>query len=58
MTTSSLGLIAGLLLAIAVVAGGFTGLLLGLVFGAAGYLVGGHLDGQVDLRALLRGRRG
>ncbi len=58
MTTSTLGLIAGLLLAIAIVTGGFLGLLLGLLLGGAGYLIGGHVDGQLDLGALVRGRRG
>lgn len=58
MRISQLGLIAGLLLAIAIVAGGFTGLLLAIVLGAGGYLLGGHLDDEFDLSALLRGRRG
>ncbi|WP_370288333.1 DUF2273 domain-containing protein [Nocardioides sp.] len=58
MTTSTLGLIAGLLLAIAVATGGFLGLLLGIVLGGAGYAVGAHFDGQLDLGELLRGRRG
>lgn len=56
MTTSSLGLIAGLLLAIAVAVGGFTGFLIALVLGTGGYLIGGHFDGELDLNALL-GRR-
>ncbi|MDG3013667.1 hypothetical protein [Speluncibacter jeojiensis] len=56
MTTSALGLIAGLLLAIAAAAGGLTGFLLALVLGAAGYLIGGHRDGELDLGAVLRGR--
>lgn len=57
MTTSSIGLIAGLLLAIAVVAGGFPGFILAVALGALGYLVGGHFDGELDLRQVL-GRRG
>jgi uncharacterized membrane protein len=56
MTTSTVGLIAGLLLAIAAAAGGFAGFLLALVLGTAGYLVGGHVDGEVDLSGIL-GRR-
>lgn len=56
MTTSTIGLIAGLLLAIAAAAGGLTGFLVAVVLGAVGYLVGGHFDGEVDLGALL-GRR-
>ncbi len=57
MTTSTIGLIAGLLLAIAAAAGGFVGFLVAVVLGAAGYLIGGHFDGEIDLSALL-GRRG
>lgn len=56
MTTSSLGLIAGLLLGVAAAAGGFTGFLLALVLGVVGYIAGGHRDGEFDLSALLRGR--
>ncbi|MDF9714755.1 DUF2273 domain-containing protein [Nocardioides sp. ChNu-153] len=58
MTTSSLGLVAGLLLTIAVTTGGFLGLLLAVVLGGGGYLLGGHVDGELDLGALVRGRRG
>ena len=58
MTTSTLGLLAGLLLTIAIVAGGLLGLLLAVLLGGAGYLVGAHLDGQVDLGQLVRSRRG
>ena len=57
MTTSTLGLITGLLLTIAIATGGLTGLLLAVVLGTAGYLVGGHVDGEVDVRSMLRGRR-
>lgn len=57
MTTSTVGLVAGLLLTLAVTTGGFTGLLLAVVLGTAGYLVGGHVDGELDVRSLLRGRR-
>lgn len=56
MTTSTVGLLAGLLLAIAAAAGGFVGFLFAIVLGTAGYLIGGHVDGEVDLSALL-GRR-
>lgn len=58
MTTSTIGLIAGLLLTIAIVAGGLVGFLLAVVLGGAGYLIGGHIDGELDLTALARGRRG
>jgi len=56
MTTSTIGLIAGLLLAIAAAAGGFVGFLIALVLGTAGYLIGGHFDGEVDLSQIV-GRR-
>ncbi len=54
MTTSSLGLIAGLLLGVAAAAGGFTGFLIALVLGAIGYVIGGVRDGDIDLSAVLR----
>ncbi|MER7609853.1 DUF2273 domain-containing protein [Nocardioides sp. SLBN-16] len=57
MTNSTLGLVAGLLLTIAIVTGGLIGLLLAVVLGGAGYLIGGHVDGELDLGSLLRGRR-
>jgi uncharacterized membrane protein YeaQ/YmgE (transglycosylase-associated protein family) len=57
MTTSTVGLLAGLLLAVAAAAGGLTGFLVAVVLGAAGYLVGGHYDGELDLSQLLPGRR-
>ena len=58
MTNSTLGLVAGLLLTIAIVTGGLVGLLMAIVLGGAGYLIGGHVDGELDLRSMLRGRRG
>lgn len=58
MKNSTLGLIVGLLLTIAIVSGGFLGFLLALVLGAVGYLVGRHLDGDVDLDAVTRTVRG
>ncbi|MDO9380401.1 MAG: DUF2273 domain-containing protein [Nocardioidaceae bacterium] len=58
MTTSTVGLIAGLLLAIAIAVGGFGGFLLALVLGAVGYLVGGQIDGELDVTEIVRGRRG
>jgi uncharacterized membrane protein len=58
MTTSTLGLIAGLLLTIAIVTGGLLGLVLAVLLGGGGYLIGGQVDGELDLNQLLRGRRG
>ena len=57
MTTSSLGLIAGLLLGIAAAAGGLTGFVVALILGVAGYLIGGQRDGEFDLYTLFPGRR-
>ncbi len=56
MTTATVGLLAGLLLGVAAAAGGLTGFLLALVLGAAGYVIGGHRDGEFDALVLLRGR--
>ncbi|MBJ7339803.1 hypothetical protein [Mycolicibacterium sp.] len=56
MTTSSLGLIAGLLLGVAAAAGGLTGFVVALILGVAGYLIGGQRDGEFDLNAVLPGR--
>ncbi len=57
MTTSTVGLIAGLLLGVAGAAGGFVGFLVALVLGVVGYAVGGHYDGELDLSALVGRRR-
>lgn len=57
MTTSTIGLIAGLLLAIAITTGGVLGLLLAIVLGVAGYMLGSHYDGEMDLSELFGGRR-
>jgi len=57
VTTSTIGLLAGLLLGVATAAGGFFGFLIALVLGVVGYLVGAQYDGEVDLGRLLGGRR-
>lgn len=57
MATSTIGLLAGLLLGVAAAAGGFWGFLIALVLGVVGYLAGGHFDGEVDLNQLLGGRK-
>lgn len=56
MTTSTVGLLAGLLLGIAAAVGGFGGFLIALVLGVIGYLVGGHYDGELDLSKVLSRR--
>lgn len=56
MTSSTLGLIAGLLLALAATTGGFTGFLLAVVLGGAGWATGAYRSGHLDLDALSNGR--
>ena len=58
MTTTHLCLIIGLLLGIAGVVGGLGGLLLTALFGAIGLAIGSQLEGRIDLRLLVGGRRG
>jgi uncharacterized membrane protein YeaQ/YmgE (transglycosylase-associated protein family) len=57
VTTSTIGLLAGLLLGIAAATGGFVGFLIALVLGVAGYFVGGQYDGELDLSQLLGRKR-
>jgi len=56
MTTSTLGLIAGLLLGVAFAAGGLGGVVVAALLGVAGYLIGGQRDGEIDLSAVFKGR--
>lgn len=57
MTTSTIGLLAGLLLGIAAATGGFFGFLLALVLGVAGYVVGGQYDGEFDVSQFVGGKK-
>ncbi len=57
MTTSTIGLLAGLLLGIAAATGGFGGFLIALVLGVVGYLIGGHYDGELDLSKVFGRKR-
>ncbi len=57
MTTSTIGLLAGLLLAIAAAVGGIGAFLLAVVFGVVGYVIGAQYDGEIDLAALVNKRR-
>ncbi|GAA0582015.1 hypothetical protein HPO96_08360 [Kribbella sandramycini] len=52
MSTSTIGLFAGLLIAIAAAAGGFPGFLLALVLGAVGFVVGRFLSDGTTSKAL------
>jgi hypothetical protein len=57
MNATQTGLLTGLALGAAGAFGGFTAFLIVLVTGALGLLVGGVLDGRLDLGAVLgRGR--
>lgn len=56
MKTSTLGLLAGLLLGIAAAAGGFVGFLTALILGGIGLAIGAHRDGDIDLNEIVRGR--
>jgi uncharacterized membrane protein YeaQ/YmgE (transglycosylase-associated protein family) len=57
MNATQTGLLAGLILGMAGAFGGFGIFLIVLVLGAIGALVGGVLDGRLDINAVLgRGR--
>lgn len=57
MRATLLGVIAGLLLAIAILLGDWGGFLLALVLGLGGALLGGQLAGEIDVRGVTRGRQ-
>lgn len=57
MNLTTIGLFAGLLLAIAIAVGGFSAFLGAVVLGGIGLAVGAHLNGDIDVTAVLRGRR-
>jgi uncharacterized membrane protein len=56
MSLSTLGIFAGLLLAIAAAAGGWEYFLLAIVLGAIGFAIGKVLDGELDLSPYLSSR--
>jgi uncharacterized membrane protein len=56
MSLSTLGVFAGLLLAIAAAAGGWGYFLLALVLAAVGFIIGKVLDGELDLSPYLSNR--
>ncbi|MFD0484262.1 DUF2273 domain-containing protein [Kineococcus sp. GCM10028916] len=56
MSASSVGIFAGLLLALVFIQGGFGWFVLALLFAGVGYVVGAHLEGKIDLTALVPGR--
>jgi hypothetical protein len=56
MQMTSLGLLSGLVLGLAVLLDGFSGFAIVAVLGAVGVVVGRVLDGQLDLGSLTRDR--
>ncbi|MGI5399244.1 hypothetical protein ACQEVG_07295 [Streptomyces sp. CA-135486] len=58
MTSSQMGLLAGLVLGLAAAFGGFDAFLVVLVLGTVGLLVGRYLDGRLDLARLIGRDRG
>ncbi|MGA9870318.1 MAG: DUF2273 domain-containing protein [Rhodococcus sp. (in: high G+C Gram-positive bacteria)] len=56
MTYTFVGLLTGLLLALAGIIGGFSGFVLALFLGAVGLAVGAHFDGRLDLTSIVRSR--
>src|SRR5918911_934771 len=53
MSSSTTGLFAGLLLALVAAVAGFGWFLLAILFAAVGYVVGAHLEGRINLVALV-----
>lgn len=53
---ATIGLLVGLLLAIAATTGGFGGFILAIVLGVIGLAIGLQRDGTIDLSGLLRSR--
>lgn len=58
MNATRTGLLTGLVLGLALAFGGFGAFLAVLVLGAIGYLIGRHLDGEIDLGQLFGRDRG
>lgn len=55
MSRAAVGLIAGILLAIAATTGGVLGFVVAVVLGGIGLAVGAHYDGDIDITAVWRG---
>ena len=51
------GILIGLGLALAIILGGAAGFLLALVLGGIGAVIGAHLDGRINLRAVVDAAR-
>lgn len=57
MSVSTIGLLTGILLALAAILGGFWGFVLAVVLGGVGWLVAAQIEGRIDLGAAFRSRR-
>ncbi|MGI4895319.1 MAG: hypothetical protein ACRYF3_09420 [Janthinobacterium lividum] len=55
MSSSIVGIFAGLLVSLIAILGGWDWFFLSLLFAAVGYVVGAHLEGKLDLSALVPG---
>ncbi len=53
MSTTVIGLFAGLLVGLGIAIDGLTGFLLLVVFGAVGFVIGKVIDGDLDLSSVL-----
>ena len=53
MSTTVIGLFAGLLVGLGIAIDGLTGFLLLVVFGAVGFVIGKVIDGDLDLSSFL-----
>jgi len=56
VSASIVGIFAGLLLSLVAILGGWDWFVLALLFAGVGYVVGAHLEGKLDLTALVPGR--
>lgn len=52
------GIVLGLILAFAVILGGWSGLVYALAFGLVGGIIGAQVEGRIDLRNIFTGRGG
>jgi hypothetical protein len=56
MSSAQIGLLAGMLIGLAAIIGGFAGFLLVTALGAIGLVLGRVVDGELDLGGVTRGK--
>lgn len=56
MSSAHIGLLAGMLIGLAAIIGGFAGFLLVAALGAIGLVLGRVVDGELDLGGMTRGK--